>query len=378
MSFRLRAALADRGLDAGLHVESGETVAVLGPNGAGKSTLFALAAGLVRADEGSAELDGRVLFDTKSGAWVPPHARGVALLAQEPLLFPHLTVLENVAFGPRAGGASRVSARATAEHWLREVDAAELADRRATQLSGGQAQRVAVARALAAEPSLLLLDEPFAALDAGAAPALRRLLRRVLAGRTAVIITHEALDAHLLAARVVVLEGGRIAEQGPTAALLERPRSHFAAGLSGLNFVRGRTTAPARLAVAGLGEVFGVVPSEAGEAPATGEDAVAVFRPADVAVYASSSGLGASAPDADGRGGPDPMEEPPHGSPRNAWRAVVAELEPRGAQVRVHARAGDTAIVADLTPAAAAELDLATGAAVVLVSKAAAVTVYAA
>jgi molybdate transport system ATP-binding protein len=357
VTFSLRAVLRERGLDAELDVRDGETVAVLGPNGAGKSTLFGLAAGLLRPDEGRAELDGRVLFDTGSRAWVPPHARGVALLAQDPLLFPHLTVLENVAFGPRAAGASRRAARAAAERWLAEVDAVALADRRPAQLSGGQAQRIAVARALATEPRLLLLDEPFAALDVAAAPALRRLLRRVLAGRTAVVITHEALDAHLLADRVVVLERGKVAEQGPTATLLERPRSHFAAGLAGLNFVRGRATAEGHLTVDGLGEVTGTLAPEA-EPPPAGTDAVAVFRPADVALFHP--------------------ESVPHGSPRNAWRAVVEELEPRGPQVRVHAAASRTRIVADLTAAAAADLDLAPGAAVVLVAKAAAVSLYAA
>ncbi|WP_138417780.1 sulfate/molybdate ABC transporter ATP-binding protein [Sinomonas gamaensis] len=356
MTFSLRAVVLERSLDAEFDVLDGETIAVLGPNGAGKSTLFGLAAGLLRPDEGRAELDGRVLFDTRTGAWVPPHARGVALLAQDPLLFPHLTVLENVAFGPRAAGASRRAAKAAAERWLAEVDAVALADRRPTQLSGGQAQRIAVARALATEPRLLLLDEPFAALDVAAAPALRRLLRRVLAGRTALVITHEVLDAHLLADRVVVLERGKVAEQGPTAALLERPRSHFAAGLAGLNFVRGRATAEGRLAVDGLGEVSGTLGSDDGGSPAPGSDAVAVFRPADVALFRP--------------------ESVPHGSPRNAWRAVVEELEPRGPQVRVHSAAGGARVVADLTAAAAADLDLAPGTAVVLVAKAAAVSVY--
>ncbi len=354
------ASVRDRGLEAALDVRDGETVALLGPNGAGKSTLFALAAGLLRADAGRAVLDGRTLFDGSAGIWVPPHARGVALLAQEPLLFPHLTVLDNVAFGPRAEGASRKAGRQAAEHWLGEVDAVALADRRPAQLSGGQAQRVAVARALAAAPRLLLLDEPFAALDVAAAPALRRLLRRVLADRTALVITHEALDAHMLADRVVVLDGGRVVEEGPTAELLERPRSRFAAGLAGLNFLEGRTTAPGRLHVEGLGDVFGTGPAEADPA-LPGDDAVAVFRPADVAVYPSRSGL---APDV------------PQGSPRNAWRAVVEELEPRGPQVRVHAATPRATVVADLTPASAAELDLVPGAVVVLVAKAAAVTVY--
>ncbi|WP_245827908.1 sulfate/molybdate ABC transporter ATP-binding protein [Sinomonas mesophila] len=370
------AGVAARGVRLAVGVGDGETVAIMGPNGAGKSTLFALCAGLLRPDDGGVRLGGRVLAD-HSGAWVPPHRRGIALLAQEPLLFPHLNALENVAFAPRAAGASRRAARAAAERWLAEVDASDLAARRPGELSGGQAQRVAIARALAAEPRVLLLDEPFVALDVAAAPALRRLLRRVLAGRTALVITHEPLDAHLLADRVVVLESGRVAESGPTAELLERPRSRFAAGLAGLNFVAGRSTAvgsgnAGRLAVEGLGEVSGSVPDGVA-APADGEEAVAVFRPADIAVFRPA--------------------DIPHGSPRNSWRATVQELEPRGVQVRVHCEAGPALgavptgavptgagqpvrLSADLTPAAAAELDLAPGQPVVLSVKAAAVSLY--
>jgi molybdate transport system ATP-binding protein len=379
--FAVDAGLAARGVRLTVAVAEGETLAVMGPNGAGKSTLFGLCAGLLRPDAGSVALAGRTLADAR-GTWVPPHRRGVALLAQEPLLFPHLSVLENVAFAPRAAGAPRSEARAAAGRWLLEVDAADLASRRPAQLSGGQGQRVAIARALAAEPQVLLLDEPFAALDVAAAPALRRLLRRVLADRTALVVTHEPLDAHLLADRVVVLESGRVAESGPTAELLDRPRSRFAAGLAGLNFVAGtiaagagggpgRTTPAGRLSVPGLGEVSGTVPDGV-DPPRTGEAAIAVFRPADVALYPAP----ASAP-AGGPAGPaDGEPGVPHGSPRNAWRGVVRELEPRGAQVRAHCDAGGHALVADLTPAAAAELDLGAGTGVVLVAKAAAVAVY--
>ncbi|NQX12798.1 ABC transporter ATP-binding protein [Microbacteriaceae bacterium VKM Ac-2855] len=229
-----------RDFDVSLQMNAGETLALLGPNGAGKSTLLSLLAGLTRADAGRAELDGQVLFDGRRH--LAPHRRSVSLLAQQALLFPHLTVLDNVAFGPRAAGISAADAGRLALTLLEQVDAVEFARRRPAQLSGGQAQRIAVARALATDPSLLLLDEPMAALDVTVAPQLRRLLRDVLADRTAIIVTHEVLDAYLLADRVAVIREGRIVEQGPTREVLERPRTPFTAELAGLNLVTGVRT----------------------------------------------------------------------------------------------------------------------------------------
>jgi molybdate transport system ATP-binding protein len=211
VTLHLEAQVAERGFDVSLDVADGETLAVLGPNGAGKSTLLAILAGLLRPDTGRAELDGESLFDLSCGYWPPPHRRGISLLAQEPLLFPHLSALENVSFGPRSVGRTRAEARASARQWLAAVEAAELGDSRPGQLSGGQAQRVAIARALAPEPRLLLLDEPLAALDVAVAPTLRRMLRTVLASRSAIVVTHEVLDALTLADRVVLLTGVRTA-----------------------------------------------------------------------------------------------------------------------------------------------------------------------
>ena len=205
MTFSLSFTVAERDVDVAFDVAAGETLAVLGPNGSGKSTALDVTAGLVAPDSGRVELDGRVLTDVSAGVRVPPHARRTALLGQEPLLFPHLDALENVAFGPRSAGTPRAAARTSAQRWLDEVGVGDLAGRRPSQLSGGQAQRVAVARALAAEPSLLLLDEPLAALDVAVLPALRQTLRRVLSDRTVVVVTHDPLDALLLADRVVVL-----------------------------------------------------------------------------------------------------------------------------------------------------------------------------
>ena len=145
-------------LDVAVHVAPGEVVAVLGRNGSGKSTLLSAVAGLLRPDRGCVVLGDRVLTDTAAGVVLPPHQRRIGLLAQQPLLFPHLSVLDNVAFGPLATGAARRDARQAALRHLTEVDAARFADRRPGRLSGGQAQRVALARALASQPELLLLD----------------------------------------------------------------------------------------------------------------------------------------------------------------------------------------------------------------------------
>ncbi|SDP43816.1 molybdate transport system ATP-binding protein [Pedococcus dokdonensis] len=350
MKLEARVGFPDRDVDLDLAVAAGRTLALLGPNGAGKSTLLASVAGLLRPAAGRITLDDRALYShngSDDASWVPPHARGVALLAQEARLFPHLSVLDNVAFGPRSAGMPRGRAREVAHDWLTQVDAGEFAERRPSALSGGQAQRVAIARALATEPHLLLLDEPLSALDVDSAPAIRQLLRRVLEGRTTILVTHDILDAVLLADDVAVLEAGRVVEQGPTARVLTRPTSRFAARIAGLNLVRGTAhgttvTTSTGLHVEGLSD----------DPLPDGAAAVAVFSPSAVGVY----------------------RQAPAGSPRNVVHARVTELEPHGHQVRVHT----AHLSADVTPAAVAELDLAPGAEVVLTVKASEVAVYAA
>ncbi|WP_270240980.1 ABC transporter permease [Kocuria marina] len=190
-------------------VEPGTTAALIGANGAGKSTVFHVIAGLLAPDRGAIRMGDESVLRTGGATrdvWVPAHRRGVALMAQEPLLFPHLSVLDNVAFGPRASGAGKATARRRALAWLREVDAQEFARRMPDELSGGQAQRVAIARVLAAGPRVILLDEPLSALDVTARPRMREVLQRVLAGRTAMIVTHDPQDVAELADRVVRLE----------------------------------------------------------------------------------------------------------------------------------------------------------------------------
>ena len=268
-SLRVQARIDDRGVAFDLTLADGEVLAVLGPNGAGKSTLLLLIAGLLRPDQGRVELGSRVLTDTGSGVFVPAHSRGVAMLSQRAMLFPHMSVAANVAFAPRSKGKRRSEARVIAERWLAAVDAQELADRRPAQLSGGQAQRVAVARALAAEPKVLLLDEPMSALDVTAAPALRRLLRHILRddARTAVIVTHDLRDALAVADRVIVVEHGRIVESGPVRSVLTSPRSAFAARVTGVNLVSGIITQPGALQTAWGATVSGIGDAPPGQLP---------------------------------------------------------------------------------------------------------------
>jgi molybdate transport system ATP-binding protein len=344
------AAVPERDVVVSLEVAPGETVALLGPNGAGKSTVLEVMSGLLRPERGEVVLDGRpltVVDPARSrSTWVPPHERQVALLAQDPLLFPHLSALDNVAFGPRSRGVGRAASRELARHWLGEVGVDDLADRNPSQLSGGQAQRVAVARALAADPRLLLLDEPMAALDVAVTPALRQTLRRVLADRSAVIATHDVLDALLLADRVVVIDHGGVVEDGPSAVVLSQPRSAFAAQIAGLNLVAGAWRDNAVVSGAGL-RIEGSVTDPA---PTEGADVVAVFPPTAVSVFL----------------------DPPHGSPRNVFEVTVTDLEPRGAQIRVRS----TDLSADITPRAAAELDLVPGSRALFAVKATEVAVY--
>nr|WP_246315424.1 ABC transporter ATP-binding protein [Kineococcus aurantiacus] len=339
---------APRGVALDLDVPAGEVLAVLGPNGAGKSTLLGLLAGLLRPTAGRVVLDGRVLAG--DGVFVPPHRRGTALLAQDALLFPHLSVEANVAFGPRSTGTPRAQALARARELLADVGLADLARRRPRELSGGQAQRAALARALATGPRLLLLDEPLAALDVTAAPQVRQVLRRVLRapGRSAVLVTHDPLDALALADRVVVVEDGRVAERGPVQDVLSRPRSAFGAQLAGLVLLPGTLTAGGLRTDDGT-VVAGAVTGEAGER------GVALFSPTAVSVHATDPG----------------------GSPRNRWSATVLDVTPRGEVVRLRAALGGHDVLADLTVAAAAELDLVPGTVVHLAVKATAVRVHA-
>ncbi|MCU0277893.1 MAG: ABC transporter ATP-binding protein [Candidatus Nanopelagicales bacterium] len=343
MSLNARFAVPDRDVDIDLVIPRGTTTALVGPNGAGKSTVLQVLAGLLAA-QGSASLDDDVLFET--GHSTAPHRRGVAMLAQEPLLFPRMTAARNVSFALRARGIGRREADIQARKWLDDVAAGEFADRLPRHLSGGQAQRVAIARALAASPRLLLLDEPLAALDVDVAAGIRSTLHRLLNGRMALLVTHEILDAALLADHIAVVQDGRIVEHGPTQAILREPRTDFAAQICGLNILRGVAAGGDRVRC----EVGDVVGAE--NVLRVGEEAIAAFSPASVAVH----------------------KHRPEGSPRNLFTARVLELRPQRHLMRLHTDLVD----ADLTPTAIADLAVHPGDMVHLAVKAAEVRLYSA
>lgn len=340
----IQAELATRRVRYNLEVPAGQVVAVLGPNGAGKSTLLDLIAGVLAPSAGSILLNDRVLADARAGRSVPPHRRRIALLAQRPLLFPHMSVRDNVAFGPRSVGAGRRQARARADQWLDVVAMADFADRKPATLSGGQAQRVAIGRALAAEPAALLLDEPMGALDIDAAPQVRALLRTVLRSeqRCAVIVTHNPIDALLLADRVAVIEAGRIVQRGSVREVFDAPRSAFLARMMGANLIEGVIEEPGVLRTPS-----GLRVSGAGTAP-VGSAAVAVFDAVAVAVHLEAG----------------------RGSERNAFAATVVGIEPRDSAMRVTADINGHTLRADITPAALVDLHPEPGDPVTLVVKA--------
>ncbi len=342
----VRVALGTLELRIDVRVDPGSVVAVLGPNGAGKTTLLRVVAGLVPISEGRVALDERVLDDAARGIHVPPEARPIAVVFQDYLLFPHLSVLDNVAFGPRCHGQRRSEARRRAYQWLERVGLADRAAVKPHELSGGQAQRVALARALAVEPRVLLLDEPLAALDVGTRAELRRTLRRHLETFSGIrlLVTHDPLEAMALAAHLLVLEEGRVVQSGSLAEIAARPRSRYVADLVGVNLLRGRATGDH--VELGDGTVLSVPGAGAG-------DVFAVIHPRAVALHRS----------------------PPQGTPRNVWRAEIAALDVEGPRVRIRC-AGAVPIVAEVTPAAVEELHLDRGGEVWVSVKATEIAAY--
>ncbi|MEA2842759.1 MAG: molybdate transport system ATP-binding protein, partial [Actinomycetota bacterium] len=337
-------------LDVDLSIPSGGVVAVVGPNGAGKTTLLRALAGLQPLDAGRVVLDGVVLEDTGTSAgtstYVVPERRPVGIMFQNDLLFPHLSALENVAFGLRCRGVRTGEARRLAAGWLERLGLDDHASAVPAALSGGQARRVALARALATEPRLLLLDEPLAALDASTLLETRRALRHHLDGYAGirVIVTHDPVEASALADRVIVVEGGEVVQAGTLAEISARPRSRYVADLVGVNLLEG------------TGVDGGVDLAGGGHLVAPGVEPGPVF----VVIHPRAVTLN---------------RDPPGGTPRNVWRGVAQGVDREGERARVVV-GGRVRIVAEVTAAAVDELRLDEGGDVWVAVKATEVGVF--
>lgn len=315
-------------LDVELTVPGGQTLALLGPNGAGKSSLLRALAGLDDIDGGHIKIDDTVVDDGTERAFIAPEERHVGVVFQEHLLFPHLRVLDNIAFGPISRGVNKKVARSVATTWLERLDLSDYADRKPDVLSGGQAQRVALARALATTPKLLLLDEPLAAADASARLQLRRAIQTQIRSfeGSCVVVAHDIRDAIALADQIAVLEEGRVVQIGTVEQLGNKPASRYVADLIGLNCLRGACKDNVLTMPNGKTVIVGT--KHDGEV-------IATLHPRAIALF----------------------REQPAGSPRNVFRAPIISVERALDCIRVQL-GGDLPIIAEVTESAVADLQL--------------------
>ena len=334
MSLRADVQLRRGALDLSVDIEvrPGEVLALLGPNGAGKSTLLRCLAGLAAVDAGRIMIDSNVVDDPVVAAFVAPEDRSVGFVFQNYVLFEHMTVAENVAFGLRASGTPKARALATSHDWLKRVGLAELAAVRPKALSGGQAQRVALVRALATSPRVLLLDEPLAALDVGTRATVRRDLHRHLESFVgmAILVTHDPVDAYALADRVAILDAGRIVQIGTLAEVTARPRSRYVADLVGVNLVSGDVSEGVLATSSGARVVIA-------DAPAG--PSLAIIRPHSISLV---------------------RDHPEGSSARNVWAGTIAEIDRLGERARVSID-GLLPLTAEITVAALEAMQLRSG-----------------
>ncbi len=318
-------------LDLALELPAGVTVCLLGPNGSGKSTTVAALAGLLPISRGRITLNGEVLDDPYQGVFVPAESRRIGVVFQDYLLFPHLDVLDNVAFGLRTRGVPKGEAGERAGEILGRLGMSGLERRKPSALSGGQAQKVALARALVIEPDLLLLDEPLSALDVSTREDLREQLGEHLDVFTGprLLITHEPSDAFLLAERIDIIENGSVTQSGSAAAIRMRPATRYAADLVGSNFIRGTVSA-------------GVV-------SAAGHDLLVADQIADgpvlVTIHPSAISI---------------HSQRPEGSPRNTWPTTIDRIENLGGRARLLV-GSPLPLTVELTGAAVSDLGLESG-----------------
>ncbi|WP_404388718.1 ABC transporter ATP-binding protein [Humibacillus xanthopallidus] len=292
-------------VDVALTAEPGQVIGVLGPNGGGKTTTVLALAGVLRLDEGHVRVDGEVWADGRRH--LVPEQRAVGLMLADSLLFPHLRALDNVAYGPRSRGVDRRTARERAGVELERVGLADQTASKPRELSSGQQARVALARALATDPALLLLDEPLAALD----PDTRARTRSDLATRLAayagvtVLVTHDPLDALTLADHLVFVEDGRVTQAGTPSDVLREPRSAYVGTVVGLNLY------------AAQGDSHGHVRTLDG-------GLIVTTSPTEGAVWATIPPTAVSL-----------HQHEPEGSPRNTWRLRIASVTMQGQSARI-------------------------------------------
>ncbi|MBS1838940.1 MAG: ATP-binding cassette domain-containing protein, partial [Actinobacteria bacterium] len=323
---RLRVGRLD--LDVDVRADAGEVLALIGPNGSGKSTTLRVLAGLSAVQAGRVVVGGAVCDDPATRTFVLPEHRRVGMVFQDHLLFPHLDLTENVAFGLRVRGERRDAARGRAVACLDQVGIGDLAGARPAEVSGGQAQRAALARALVTEPALLLLDEPLAALDVATRTSLRRELRSTLTGfgGATVLVTHDALDVLALADRVVVVEDGRVTQIGTLQEVTTTPRTTYVAELMGTNLLAGCAEG-SRVVLDRGGSADSATSAAVLTAEAHRGPVLLLIRPSSVSLQLAE----------------------PTGSPRNRWPATVAGIDVLVDRVRVRLD-GPVPLAAEVTP----------------------------
>ncbi|MDV3297070.1 MAG: ABC transporter ATP-binding protein [Brachybacterium paraconglomeratum] len=317
-------------VDVELAAAPGEIVGILGPNGGGKTTTVLALAGVLPLEAGHVRVGGQAWDD--EGRSLLPEERHVGLMLADPLLFPHLRAVDNVAYGPRSRGVPRHTARERALAELERVGLGDHAHARPRELSSGQAARVALARALASDPALLVLDEPLSSLD----PDTRARTRSDLAARltaydgVTVLVTHDPLDALTLADRLVFIEDGRVTQAGTPAEVLRRPRSGYVATVVGLNLYAAQGDSRGHVALVGGGQLTTTAPTEG--------DVWASFPPAAVSLH----------------------RQPPEGSPRNNWRLRITDITLQGQSARV-GMTGEITLTAEVTLTSVTALGLHVG-----------------
>ncbi len=347
-------------LDLSFTADIGKTTVLLGESGAGKSTVLRSVAGLLHPQRGHISLDDVTYFDSDQHLIVPPQDRPFGYVFQDYVLFPHLSVFENVAFGLRAQHLPRKTIHQHVGEALEQVHLTGLDQRRPAQLSGGQQQRVAIARALALRPQLLLLDEPLSALDVQTRREVRQELRRLLTNVsvTTLMVTHQYLDALLFGQQILVLDQGKIIQQGNHHTLLQKPRSSYVAELVGMNFFQGRVVhsdanALCTIQLSGNGRQGIEVHATLGEydqtrwVPQLGEDAYVVVDPRSITLHLI----------------------PPEGSAQNVFCGEIVQILPVGnaesddgrVRVSILLNSSTLPLTAELTSSSTIRMELSEG-----------------